>query len=432
MFSRFSKKVFYRAVLIAMALSLLSFTIAFAASGALDTTFGDGGKVTTDISGHYDDIVLRMAIQSNGRIVAVGDRHNSEETAFDFAVVRYKSNGSLDTSFSGDGKLVTNFGGLDEASGVAIQPDGKIVVSGQKCSSTWVCDLAVARYKANGSLDTTFGSKGKKVVDFGSIDNGSLGGIAIQSDGKIVIGGYMVNSHGDYDFAVYRLKSNGALDPTFNGDGKVNIGFGSGRNDYVEDLLLQGSKIMVVGKTCDASDANCNFAVARLTSSGTPDTIFSGDGRQTTNLGANDIARSAALQSDGKLVVVGDKIISDTTRHCAVVRYTSTGSLDTTFNNTGKKISPAGYGCRGVVIKSNKIIFATSIANGTGYDFGLIRLKSNGALDTTFSGDGIVAIDFGGDDRANDIALQGDGKCVVAGRTNDGTQNDFALVRVLP
>ncbi len=431
MFSRFSKKVFYRAVLIATALSLLSFTIGFAASGDLDTTFGDGGKVITNISGNFNDRVLGMAIQSNGRIVAVGDRYNIERTAYDFAVVRYKSNGSLDTSFSGDGKLVTNLGGRDTATDVAIQSDGKIVVSGQTCNSEGTCDLAVARYKANGSLDTTFGSSGKKIVDFGSGDNGSLGGIAIQSDGKIVIGGFMVNSHGDRDFTVYRLKTNGALDTAFSGDGKVNIGFGSGRNDYVEDLLLQGSKIMVVGRTCDASDANCNFAVARLKSNGSLDTTFSEDGRQTTNLGGNDAAHGAALQSDGKLVVVGDKKVSDT-KQCAVVRYSASGNLDTTFNSTGKKILSSGWGCTDVIIQSNKIIMSTPVAISALSAFGLIRLKSNGTLDTTFSGDGIVTIDFGGDDfPVGGIALQRDGKYVVAGRTFDG-QDDFALARVLP
>jgi uncharacterized delta-60 repeat protein len=427
----------WKAILLTAALSLLAFSVALAASGDLDTTFSGDGRLTTDFSGGWHDRVMAIALQPNGRIVAVGDHYdpaNPHATSADFALARYLADGTPDSTFSADGKLLTNFGGVDEARDVVVQSSGKIVVAGRKCSSAGVCDLAVARYNSYGNLDTTFSGDGKQVVAFGSGDNGTWGGLAIQPDGKIVIGGYMVNASGNYDFAVYRLNPSGSLDATFSGDGRVNFGFGAGPQEEAEDLVLQGGKILVVGETCDASWYHCNFAVARLTSTGSMDTTFSGDGKQTTDFGADDYPAAVAVQPNGKIVVAGEKYTTSA-EYFALARYSANGALDTTFSGDGRQtISFGTYAwANGVLVQSDgKIVVAGVGQSGSNNNFALARLNANGALDATFSGDGKVLIDFAGhSDMALALVRQGDGKYVLGG-SSCVAQCDFALARVLP
>lgn len=430
------KRTAWKATSLAMMLSLVGFTMALAAAGDLDTTFSGDGKQTTDFAGQWLDEMHAMALQADGKIVAVGERWdpaNLEASTHDFALARYKTNGSLDASFSGDGKQLTNFGAVDRAMGVAIQSDGKIVVSGQKCGAS-ACDLAVVRYKSNGSLDTTFSGDGKALVAFGSGDNGTSGGLAIQPNGKIVIGGYMVNASGNDDFAVYRLNPNGSPDTTFSGDGKVSFGFGVGRQDDVIDLALQGSNIVVVGSTANAAWTHGAFALARLTSAGVLDPTFSGDGKQTTDFGVEEGAESVALEPGGKILLAGTKY-NGTTNYFALARYTSSGALDTTFSGDGRQVF--GFGsyswAEDVLVQSNgKIVVAGNALNGTVQDFALARLNDDGSLDTTFSTDGKAAIDFPCHYAVlYALARQADGKYVLGG-SSCPPANDFALARVLP
>src|SRR5688572_10657971 len=265
------KKLSYKVVLLSMVVGLLGSTIALAASGDLDTTFDGDGLVTSYVSPSNPgrrDRPEGIAIQPNGKIVAAGYSDIPPSATSDFAVTRHNIDGSLDTTFSGDGRLLTNFGGIDTGGEVALQANGKIVVAGEVClapTTIGFCDVAVARYNANGTLDTTFSGDGKQTSDFGGDENGSTyGALAIQSNGKIVVAGYMFNGT-DYDFAVYRYLSSGSLDTTFSGDGRVNIGFGAGRQDEASDVVIQSDgKIVVAGLTGDANHANYNFATVRL------------------------------------------------------------------------------------------------------------------------------------------------------------------------
>jgi uncharacterized delta-60 repeat protein len=211
------KRLIWKAGLLATVLSLL-FTVALAASGDLDTTFSGDGKVTSfavPANPARWELTFGIALQpADGKIVIAGDSSLPSTATRDFALLRYKTDGRLDSTFSGDGRLITNFGGIDQAMDVALQPDGKIVAIGQKCSNDGsICDVALARYNPNGALDTTFSGDGKQTNDFGGGDNGSLGGVAIRLN-KIVMAGYMWNGT-DYDFAIYRYLSNGSLDATF-------------------------------------------------------------------------------------------------------------------------------------------------------------------------------------------------------------------------
>ena len=440
MFPRF-KRLTWKAALLASVLSLL-FTVALAASGDLDTTFSGDGKVTSfavPSNPGRSDTAWGVAIQpADGKIVVAGDSRISSKGINDFVVLRYQPDGTLDTTFSGDGRQLTNFGGYDQALDVALQSDGKFVAAGQTCNAdSSICDVALARYKPGGSLDTTFSGDGKQTDDFGGGDNGSLGGVAIQPDGKIVVAGYMDNG-ANYDFAVYRYLSNGSLDTTFSGDGMAQIGFGAGRQDLAQELVIQSDgKIVVVGYTGDANEHNNNFALVRLKPNGSLDPAFNGGGKQVTNFGGEDYGNGIALQADGKIVVAGSKNTS-TLSSFALARYNVDGSLDTTFNFSGKKVfnfsANRNSGASTVLIQPDGKIVALGYAfNGTDNDFALVRFKSGGGFDTTFSSDGRVVVNFGGIDGGLALAIQPvDGKYVLSGRTDDGTQLDLAVARVLP
>ena len=426
-----------KTLLLVMASSVLTFTIALAASGDLDPTFGGDGKVTTNIGGALvNDAAWGLAIQSDGKIVAVGGHNDTMEVGgqSDFAVVRYKANGTLDTTFHGDGKLTQSFGIFDEATHVAIQSNGKIVVIGNTCATGYTnCDLAMVRYNSNGSLDNTFSGDGKVVVDFGGGDN-NVNALAIQADGRIVVVGGMHNGS-NYDFAVHRFLSNGTLDTTFSVDGMVNTGFGSGRNDSAVDLAIKSGKIVVAGQTC--SDTDCDFALARFNSNGTLDTTFSSDGKVTTNIMGNDYGRAVAIQGNGKIVVAGRPSMNEC--RFLLARYNTNGSLDTTFSGDGKVITnfPPGSSCgaRGMKIQSDgKIVVVGWTGSEGDHDLALARYRGNGSLDNTFNLDGRLATNFGGDDSGFAIAFQTDGRIIVAGVTDAGAggDDDFALARYLP
>jgi uncharacterized delta-60 repeat protein len=429
-----------------MVFGLLGVTIAFAASGDLDTTFsGDGLAITNFGSSGREDRIQDIALQSNGKIVAAGfSRTSLPET--DFALSRYNPNGTLDALF---GKRLTDFGARDAARAVAVQPDGKIILAGETCGAT-SCDLALARYNSDGSLDATFSGDGKQVTDIGGGDNGSFG-IAIQSNGKIVVAGY-TEIGGNYDFAVYRFNAicpddSQCLDTTFSVDGVISFEFGPGRQDLAYAVAVQGGKITVIGYSGDAIGNNNNFAIARLNGNGTLDTTFSGDGLKMTDFGGDEIANSLALQPDGKIVVVGQKINFTSGLYAfAIARYNPDGSLDNTFgqllltgNRTGKRVFSIIAAVRSiaydvVVQPDGKIVVAGDTDDGSGpTDFALARLKPNGSFDLTFGGGGRVVVDFGGSDSAFALARQpSDGKYVLGGLTTINGDLDFALVRVLP
>ena len=281
---------------LAVVLSMGNTLRAYAAPGDLDPTFRWGWAVTTDFGG--SQYALAVAIQSDGKVVAAG---YAPVTSGDFSVARYNTDGSLDTTFNGTGKVTTDFfGGLDGARAVAIQSDGKIVVGGFANNGA-TAGFALARYNSDGSLDTSFNGNGKVFTDFGVTSVSS--GLAIQSDGKIVAAGYVAQSGGLDDFAVARYNPNGSLDTSFSGDGKVTFDFGS--DDFANAVAIQADgKIVVAGYT--GQGIATDFALARLTTGGALDTGFSGDGKLTTDyFGLADYATGVAIQTNGKIVAAG-------------------------------------------------------------------------------------------------------------------------------
>jgi uncharacterized delta-60 repeat protein len=272
-------------------------TFRFNADGSFDNTFG----LRTLNIGAGTDEATDVAIQADGKVVVAG--YGYVGLGNDFVLIRYNTNGSLDTSFDGDGWLTTGFGASnvsDNGNAVAIQADGKIVVAGgsQNGSKT---DFALARYNANGSLDTSFDGDGKLTTAIGSTFDTAFG-LAIQSDGRIVAAGRSDSSNAD--FAAARYNTDGSLDTSFDGDGKLTTAMGSA-GDIAHDVVVQADgKIVLVGYS--QNPTNYDFALARYDANGSPDTTFSGDGKVITVIAsASDFAFGGALQTNGKIVVAG-------------------------------------------------------------------------------------------------------------------------------
>ncbi len=403
----------YKSTLIAICLSLLIYSVALAASGDLDTTFSGDGKIIQSFGGigHRGQDV---AVQADGKIVVVGEKHTS--TGRDFAIARYNVNGSLDKTFSGDGRQVVSVGVLDQAFSVAIQKDGKIVVGGQACTADGaVCDVALVRLNANGALDKSFGVNGKVTTDVGSADNGGAD-LSLQGD-KIVVAGYLDDGT-SYKAAVYRYKADGSLDTTFSGDGILPIDFGG--DNLFNAVTVYSGKIYAVGQGRSTQD----FIVARINSNGTLDTTFSGDGKAAVNMGGEDWATELAI-SGGKAVVVGC-----TSGKMVIVRYTTSGTLDPSFSGDGKLKTNLGFGfacANGVTIQKGKIVVA-----GSNQHAFLARFTSAGALDTTFGSAGVVTTNWGMEDRYNAVVFKNSRLYAVGMSLNDSGVSRFVVAAYRP
>jgi uncharacterized delta-60 repeat protein len=262
------------------------------ADGSLDTTFGNGGKVTTDLGGF--DAAFGVALQADGKIVAAGQGG----AGGGFALARYNADGSLDPSFGSGGEVTTHFtGGVEVAIAVAIQLDGKIVVTGQTFSGGFQ-QFALARYNADGSLDTTFGSGGILMTDFG-LGSGFGGALVIQPDGKVVAAG-----RAGTDFVLARYNGDGSPDASFGSGGMVTTDFGGAAFDAAFGVALQpNGKIVAAGGTFSFPSAD--FALARYKADGSLDPSFGTGGKVTTDFGAFDVASAVALQADGKIIAAG-------------------------------------------------------------------------------------------------------------------------------
>ena len=373
-----------------------------AAWGDLDPSFGTGGEVVTDFVSYNESSV---AIQADRKIVVAGTAYNG--TNWDFALARYNADGSLDPNFGTGGIVMTDFAYndnaalvADSASSVAIQADGKIIAVGDVFNGT-NSDFALARYNADGSLDTSFGTDGRVTTNFVSgyadpscvkevsqetdiaSSSDAARSLAIQADGKIVIAGsvsppsycgYLVSTN--YDFALARYNTDGSLDTSFGIGGKVMTDFASS-DDEAYSVVIQNGKIIAAGYASNGSNRK-DFALARYNADGSLDPSFGTGGKVTTDFASSyDYANSVAIQADGKIIAAG------------------------------------------------------SANNGTN-DFALARYNADGSLDPGFGTGGKVTTDFASHyDYADSVAIQADGKIIVAGNTFNGTNNNFALARYL-
>jgi uncharacterized delta-60 repeat protein len=353
-------------------------------NGVLDESFGEGGLVITDSNARLS-LANAVVIQPDGKIIVVG------ETGDDFGLARYDSSGNLDGSFGEDGSgiVTTDFGSdRDRAFAVALQTDDdkiiKIIVVGDMLQSTPSgsrADFSVARYNADGTLDTSFNGDGKLTVD---IDGGHdiAHAVALQSDGSIVVSG-AISLGSDPVFIEHtgltRLTSSGEVDTNF----------GSGGTVILEDeqasfaMTLQSEdKIIVVGMTDGNGFSNDDFIVMRLTANGTPDDSFGNAGKTTTDFGPfQDTAQAVTVQTDGKIVVAGFTLFESPAAgggDFALARYITDGTPDPEFGDGGKltiDFFGAGDGAEGVAVQTDgKIIVGGTVTNGPNLELGLARV----------------------------------------------------------
>jgi uncharacterized delta-60 repeat protein len=407
------------------------FSTGYAAPGSLDLTFGLGnGKVIETIGG--DDNAHAMTIQADGKIVVVGACGSTSSR--NFCVARFDSTGALDTTFSSDGKVVTPVGtGNSDAYAVAMQSDGKIVVAGQ-CGNVLSRDFCLVRYNPNGTVNGNFGTNGQVITAVGTGDD-ALEGMAIQSDGKIVVVGTCRS--GSYDaFCVVRYEGDGSLDASFASDGKVFTSIVANADDAARAVAIQSDGKIVVAGYCGDSAVKIDFCAARYLSDGTLDTSFDFDGRVTASIGNYVDAGSAiSLQADGRIVIAGTTKITGDLPLMSAVRHNPFGSLDTSFSTNGRLTFRIGSGTESAqsvaVQPDGKVVIAGSCAVGSNDDFCVARRNSDGTPDNTFSvnGSAITPISASADDKVAGVALDSEGNIVVAGSCGESPFRDFCVAR---
>ncbi|MEZ6078115.1 MAG: LamG-like jellyroll fold domain-containing protein [Pirellulaceae bacterium] len=364
-----------------------SFDIAlvqYNADGTLDTSFGGGdGIANSGIAG--TDEGNSVAVQSDGKILVAGSDNSN------FLLARFLSDGSLDTSYGTSGMVSTDFaGGTDKAHSMTLQADGKVLLGGLTFTGTSF-DFGVARSHTDGTLDTSFNSTGKVSIDLGANSNDTGYAITTQTDGKILLSGW-TDAGGGNDFGLVRLNSNGSLDTSFNGTGKVVTPIGSGSDLGVSVTVQSDGKILVAGQSNTAGN---NFAAVRYHSDGSLDTTFGGTGKVDTNFGGSSDDRGAAVlvQSDGKILVAGTSTINGN-YDFAIGRYNTDGSLDARFNTTNTLGGTAAYteGGSPVVLDSDVSIFDAELSAANSFNGATLTLARDGVAndEDLFSATGLL------------------------------------------
>ncbi len=402
------------------------------APGDLDPTFGDGGKVTTDFG--FLAAANGVAIQpSDSKIVVVGERD------YDIALARYNTDGSLDTSFGVGGKVVTDFfGSFESASSVIVQPDGKILAVGQVVIGS-TSDFGLVRYNRNGRLDKSFGHKGKVITDFGGYDLATK--VALQQDGKIVV----VGEADGQNFGIARYHGNGNLDKSFGSGGKIVTDFGGVDEIARAVSIQQDGKILAAGFGGAINGTNFVLARYNNNGSLDDGFGENGKVITVFFSGGGSVAAGIAVQKNGDIIAAGDaQQISNDNFDFAMVRYNGNGQVDMGFGDSGKVLTDFfGFtdGANDIALMNKGDIllagFAADNPSLNTSDFALARYRRNGILNANFGSWGKVTTDFGGYDRARAMVLQPNGKIVVVGITvehdADGTTvgSSFALARYL-
>jgi uncharacterized delta-60 repeat protein len=413
-------------VLAALLIALPSLPV-MAAGGDLDTSFDGDGRAFAGASGSVH--ANAVAVQDDGKIVVGGFA-----TGSGMVLGRFNANGTVDNSFGTNGVEFVGTG--DQGRAMAIQSDGKILLAGDAYvdhGGDENPDLAVARFNSDGSLDPTFGTGGMVTTDINGSNNWA-NAIALQSDGRIVLAGNGLGSnHQSDNFAVARYNADGTLDTSFSSDGWLTTDFKNESEDIAYGVAIQADGLIVVSGESSGSDIK--FAVARYTSTGGRDNTFSGDGRVTTAVatGTHDFGRAVVIQPNRR-IVVGGYAYGNNQEDFALVRYRTDGTLDLDFSGDGKLTTSFGqeYGFERVrslrIQSSDRRIVAGGSSQS---DFALARYNTNGSLDTSFSTDGKLRIDMFDQDEGNGVALQADGRILIAGTSGINVDFDLAVARVL-
>jgi len=349
----------------------------YMSDGTLDPSFGGNGKLPQVFVPNAVNVAPSLALLPGGKFLLAGTCIDLGDN--DFCVFRFNANGSIDSTFGVNGSVITPIGSADDrARAMLTQPDGKIVVAG-KCNNGVDSDFCAARYLANGTLDASFGSGGKVVTAFSNRDD-AVNAMLLQPDGKLVLVG-SCNNGTSTDVCALRYEINGALDPSFGVSGKLIVVVGSSFSVAYAVTLQSDGKLLIAAQCVTVSKND--FCTLRYNANGTPDASFGTSGTLVTSVSTgNDFVTAMTLQPDGKLILAGQCAVSGQLDFCAV-RFTAAGALDATFGTGGK----------------------------------LTTAISNGATPAT-SNDYVTA-----------MTVQPDGKLLLAGNCRSGTFDKFCIAR---
>lgn len=416
------------------AIPLLVFTLVQsmpAQPGSIDPTFGNAGIVTTDASAG-SDVARDGLLLPDGRIVVCG-AGNSQGT---FLLLRYHQNGTVDSSFGTNGVVMTAMGGTGvEATAIVRQTDGRLLAAGHVVNGGTSFSVVV-RYDSTGALDFSFGASGKAIRDIGT--GGEVKDVVLQPDGKILVAGTF-RSGSTLFMGLHRYKANGTPDSTFGFNGTVTRG--PGVENHCSAIALQHDGRIVAAGTTDQG-AGSRILLFRFNSNGTPDSTFGTVGRTITTVSAfPNFGMDVALR-DSHVVVAGYAgIAANLTHRFAVVRYTSRGLPDSTFGTAGIALTPeigltTGFAFlnKMLILQSGKILLTGQGTNlPTSDDFVVARMKSTGAMDSTFGADGIVYTNITGNGRDVSYQLlhQPDGNIIALGQGGVGALAGGAQVSLV-
>ena len=340
-----------------------------------------------------------MKIQPDGKIIVVGHTSSGSTANKESIIIRYNADGSLDTTFGTDGIIIAAFSTqYDTLNAVEVQADGSIVVGGYTQN-----DFLLARFTPNGQPDSSFGTNGVVLTNYYmSIVSSSEDGInciAIQDDGKILVGGF-ANYFSSSPYAIARYNTDGTLDNTFGTDGKTllnhNFNLSSGEKEIFDIIITAEGQFYAVGKAEQShNSAYFDQMIAKFNSDGSLDTSFAVNGVRHFSLNFDSLFKEIKFQDDGKMVIVGNRGVAMT-----IVRLTENGILDPSFNEDGRH-TPAFPSLGGVAgfaesvsIQPDGKILMSGTVNGDGSEptSVVVRYLPNGEFDPTFSDDGIFNI----------------------------------------
>ena len=441
------------------------------AAGALDTTFGTGGQVVDDLGVGKDEEIYASAIQADGKLVVAGMVRTPGGSGRDFLIARFNSNGSLDAGFGPGGKFVMNVSDPDttnlddQVNDLVVLPDGRILAVGTATKATGPGQdkkgFALVQLTSDGVLDTSFDGDGKLITVLQDLQGNNIASnassVALQSDGRIVVGGTSTATAASGtrgDFAVARFNPSGTFDTTFDTDGYTIVDVDSSSSgfavDVLSDIAIQSDgKIVAVGhgdtndldNSPNTTQTSQDLVMMRFNTSGSLDTSFSVDGKVVTDVasGSQDFASTVVVQTDGKIVVGGRATISASSsdNDFVIARYIDNGTRDTSFTPSGVLFIPfadnSDFAEDLVIQPDGKYVIGGNIVSSADKsEFGLARVLPSGQLDTSFGTGGRARTQFASTQsiQSGELLLQHDGKIHVAGWVEEtGHSSNIAMAR---
>jgi len=397
------------------------------------------GSLRTNLGGTYD-WAYATALQPDGRILAAGV--SEAKGTYDFALARYTPAMDLDPTFGEGGFVLTDFGkSYDWAYALALLPDGKILVAGVSDASGSK-DFALARFNPDGTLDKGFGKGGLVTETTRSLTADIIRGLAVQPDGRIVVVGVSYEDVATLgpngDFMLARYLPNGQSDLTFGLGGIMTTDFGDQSYDEPYAVVLQADgKIVLGGYTNSGNGPGVLFgadqlAMARYGPTGLLDPSFGQGGRLIFDGGSLDERILAlALAPDGSLLA-GGYAFGERRSDLMLASVRTDGKLTPGFGTDGKGFAITDLGTYSeriaslIVLPDGRILAGGQTAVAHNADFAIFRYDSKGVFDRAFGRSGVASFDFQGrEDRVHGLARQSDGKVVAVGQS----EADFGLVR---